>query len=1033
MSDFKLSCYRLFLKHPLVKYRTVKRDRRYELRVLLIGNGPRMDTLFQEILVNGQLLDTDLYMTFLTANAERVADTLLSKAPELRKYARIVADDTELNVPKTTDIYADIHYVSLSKDGAELGQLVTEARVSGYNYAVISTGNDFRNSDYARSVSSIFGSGDMVSYIQNKKPKEVIESKAELFAFGFQRDMTYLEELENIAYNLHYSYMKAANDRASNEHIRSTFSEPYNYISNLESAIHIREKLECCGIDTSDNCIAAQKFAELMGKNPAVVDCLSVLEHRRWMVEKILKGFTLPQRLSNIYSGPGVTTHDSLHKWHACLVPCNETSKLTLTNWKDPTNLHYNLDYLDRVSLLLHTTCGQIAQNNRESIDNSLSVIKNNVDRLFKEDKCILNIMRSMELAISQMWQGKRSALSIYEANYQVLLDCVCSEGTSVAFYIKQSLSALNDALAPLKEFISFKDYKDQDRLLIRQIPFALTHKKQPVLMKLMAEKDTDNLYATCRLEPECTVFISLVASHNDYLKLKEHIVNISRFLMNTYPAVAYEYHIILSDKLARDHTERLLAIEPEKIRFHIINKICYETVSFSLRNIAQYICADYIDVTGGAPLLTMCAANAEVPIIAHESGSLVNIINAPEIAYPSPEKIITVKEMFDLSGAVLVEASDSSVLSDLSTLYKKLYSISKENSDWSGFCRYVSEFYKNQKRHVVLPRPKQDEQLSTKTITLDTEIASSLRPVFDQLLECGYISQLTERSSLTGQRSFCFKFAATNSDNTIINKLHQCVSNYTPTTYYKVRFQGEKTSVISEDLRIKSMKLTNKLNNTVLTQVQKEAYKSILDELAANKMLIDYMVDGAGLDNLTFSFQFAFEDILYAIQCSGKVLEYYIYYSALLDAHFDDVEMGWHFLHKTTEDSAENELDIICTKGISSLFISAKNGYKKELKTVPNYLNYVIYEISLLSDRFGINAKAALAIPEVNQFCPNEITHELEFSPEVRAAYRRGVYLLGKECFEDNVLGEVLDRIVDGRDDWCDFLKKNLEKARER
>ena len=153
-------------------------------------------------------------------------------------------------------------------------------------------------------------------------------------------------------------------------------------------------------------------------------------------------------------------------------------------------------------------------------------------------------------------------------------------------------------------------------------------------------------------------------------------------------------------------------------------------------------------------------------------------------------------------------------------------------------------------------------------------------------------------------------------------------------------------------------------------------------------------------------------------------MLEYYIYYSALLDAHFDDVEMGWHFQHSAAEDSADNELDIICTKGLSSLFISAKNVTAKKISDDASYLKYVIYEISLLADRFGINAKPALAMPEVDQFQFNDKTQEWEFSKEVKSAYSRGVYLLGKECFKGDVLGEVLDRIADGRDDWCDFLK---------
>ena len=188
------------------------------------------------------MLATPVYSWYCTAPAK----ALLDKAPELKSYARIYVDGTELDLPETTDVYANIQYISLSEDEASFTQLVSKAKTSGCNYVVISTGNDLQNSVYARSVSAIFGSGDMIAYIQNKKPQEVIESKAGLYAFGFQRDKAYLAQLEAIAYNLHYSYMKAANDRASNRQIEATFSEPYNYASNLEAAIHIREKLECC-------------------------------------------------------------------------------------------------------------------------------------------------------------------------------------------------------------------------------------------------------------------------------------------------------------------------------------------------------------------------------------------------------------------------------------------------------------------------------------------------------------------------------------------------------------------------------------------------------------------------------------------------------------------------------------------------------------------------------------------------------------------------------------------------------------------
>ena len=1044
MSDFKLTCYRLFLEHPLVKYRTAVSDSRFELRVLLAGYGSRMDTLFQEVLVNGQLLDTDLYITFLTTNALKAANALLSRAPELKKYARITVEDTELNVPETTEIYASIQYRSLSKDEAEFARLISEAKTSGCNYTVISTGKDAQNEALARQAASVFGSGDLVSYIQNRRPQEIIESRACLFTFGYQKDTAYLDQLETIAYNLHYSYMKAANYRVSNRVIRDTFNEPYNYVSNLGAAIHIREKLECCGIDTSDNRTAAEQFAELMKDDPAVVDRLAALEHRRWMVEKILKGFIQVPSLDRIYSGPGVKTHDSNEKWHSCLVTCNATSRLTLDDWKKGTSgKNQNLDELDRTSLAIHERCGQIVHKNRDFIDNLLSTISDSVSRLYKGDREIADAMRSMELAISQMWQGKLSAVPIYEGHYQSLLDRVSSDQDSTAFYVRQSLSTLNDGLAPLKEFISFKDYKDQDRLLIRQIPFALTHKKQPVLMKLMAEKETDCLFSTCQLEPERTVFVGLVESHKDYLMLKEHVSNISRFLQQTYPAVAYEYHVILPERLAADHTEKILDLERETVRLHTAEKISHKTVSASLKEIAESVDADYIDVTNGSAMLVICAADAGTPVIAYESGSMGNIMNAPEIAYPFPEKVITVEEMFGLSGSVLKGKSGSAVLSDLSRVYKQLYRISKRSSMWPIFCEYVSDVYKDMSIRIDIPSPGTDRTVSEKTISLSTEIADALRPLFNQLEKTKYIGSLREDSSLTGQISFSFVIAAAESDNTFVDRLHECVRHYTPTASYRARFSREGIFILIEDLRIRNMTLTRKLKwkdrNTQETQAEeletwaKDIFKKILDDLAEAKLLNDYVVTGTDLNDMKFSFEFASRDILKAIQKSGNALEYYIYYSALLDAHFDDVEMGWHFMHNSGEDAPDNELDIICTRGLSSLFISAKSGHKAELKNNPDFLKYVIYEIALLADRFGINAKAVLAIPEADQFSLNSETNEVEYSKDVKNAYRRGVYLLGDMCFEDNVLGEVLDRIAAGRDDWCDFLKNKYKKSKHK
>jgi hypothetical protein len=160
--------------------------------------------------------------------------------------------------------------------------------------------------------------------------------------------------------------------------------------------------------------------------------------------------------------------------------------------------------------------------------------------------------------------------------------------------------------------------------------------------------------------------------------------------------------------------------------------------------------------------------------------------------------------------------------------------------------------------------------------------------------------------------------------------------------------------------------------------------------------------------------------EVLSALRNSGKALEYYIYCSAEASGHFSDVAMSWMFRHSDAKDSAKNELDVVCTTGTTSLFISAKH-VKAESFGKKNFLNYVCYEVGWLADRFGgINPRMVLAAPNLPQF--NE---KNALSDPVKQALSRGVYLLGKECFRGNHLPEVLHNIAEGNPHWCDFLAK--------
>lgn len=65
-------------------------------------------------------------------------------------------------------------------------------------------------------------------------------------------------------------------------------------------------RLSCCGIDAAEPAEAAARFARLMEEQPEIVDRLAALEHRRWVMDKLLQGYRQIDNFDLLYSGPPV-------------------------------------------------------------------------------------------------------------------------------------------------------------------------------------------------------------------------------------------------------------------------------------------------------------------------------------------------------------------------------------------------------------------------------------------------------------------------------------------------------------------------------------------------------------------------------------------------------------------------------------------------------------------------------------------------------------------------------------------------------
>lgn len=1011
ITDFRLSCMRLLTSHPLYEYITTAPDGTRSLNVLLMGSGSRLDVLLREVLTCGQILDVNLDVTLLTQNAGSAVDAFLKRAPAASDYLRIIKNYESLFTPDNP--LATVRFEAARLTPEAMPNLLLER--SECAYILISTGDDDRNKALALACAPYEADKPcLVAYVQNDGDGGSInqtESPLVLtHSFGPGHNEQYLAATERIAFNLHYCYAKAQDPRMPLAQIQADFQQDYNYISSMEAAVHIRTKLACAGITAEDARDAAAQFAQALKEDATLLGRLSALEHQRWLLQKILQGYRPMLDISLIYSGSGITTRDSAAKWHCCLVPCDSDglSQLMSEDWNGVSEARWaELDPLDRMALEIHRACGSLAQSRRLQIDQIMDSIRSALALDSSYSAETIETARRMEAAVTQLWQHKKSAIPLYRSRWKELKEAAAREGKTNSFLLTGTLDQLNDALAPLVEYVSCKDYKDQDRLLVEQIPFALIHNASAVLCKVLSEQASADCFSAWQTEPRRCVFLAVATDEMELGQVKTRIDRICTFLEKQHTEL--EFHILAPVGMTCDDL-------CDGQTLHVVHPWTTDSILRDLEQTGLLNGVDYVDVTGGDPMLVRAteaaAEHGSIPIFYTKQGRFQNLLDAEGLSYPRPVKALTVKELFDLSGAIPEENEGEKNL-DLSEKFKALWAIANSTPCWDGFCKEVSAAYRACARppYTIYP-PLQPQKEVVCSVTGATFAVTALLPSLRKLESLGFLKGILTKRELGDQTTVTYTLPPnTTSADAFRSFLQRSVSNPYPSTFFTLTRTNSTPNLFCNNLYVKDL---------VFPEEFREPYEALLNALEQSGFILNHRCNALTAQH---SFTISSREVLACFQKSGTILEYMIYYSALLDGDFDDVEMGWKFAHSSGADSAENEIDVICTKGTAALFISAKMLAPQQLST-NTALNHILYEIAYLAQRFGgTNAKAVLVAPSLRQFDIDPQTNEKRYSNAVKLALRRGVYLLGGECLQEDNLGRILTRIAEGREDWCDGL----------
>ena len=1005
MDRFRLDCIKLFNHYPLHQYATLSGQGERQLNVLLLGKSDKINTLLYQILCSGQLPNITLHVTIVCDRAAEMADSFQEKVPAAEQFIRILKNGTLITDPQAP--LCGLNFREEVLTGENVTALAAMSKT--YSYILVSTGNDALDRKLAAAcAAATAGNMRMVAYVKSNAVTADDTGSA-----GFQihtsapaRGGAYYHETERIAFNLHEIYEKSGDSRKLPEQIEQSFRDDYNYLSSMEAATHVRAKLACCGIRDTDPDDAARALNRLLRSDPSLRDRLAATEHARWLMTKLLQGYRPTPDVNQIYSAPSVGTHNSKAKWHCCLVPCDmtgEKSRIEAQDWERPfAECRPGLDPLDRMTLQIHEACGKKAEQNRVGIGRMLQTVTLTLYLEEGYSKETLDCQNRLQAAVRQLWAGKKSAVSLFARTLQALRGQIQKDAAEPSFVLESTLRQLEEAVAPLIEFVSRKDYKELDRILVSQLPYVLTKRPDRILAKPISRTLPENLYAARRFAPAQMVYFAIVRNEEDVSSLSLCLDGIQSYLAKHCKKTAPVFHLIAPEALAE---AQLAPVQSRGCQVHQTAEISLESIQSCVESIAGQCAIDAVDVTGGNPLLTQALTNwagkARSGLFYTQKGAFYNQQNAEEFAYERPPLPLTVSEMFDMTGTVFVhnDTKDLSELSELSADYPKLLEVVWNTPQWDAFCKAVTVQHRNAPwRYLAFDRALVNHPDVPIRVTGPMVPAAALLPPLRRLEAKGLIRDLFHRPEPRERCTVGFVLPENIADPSMVKKyLNDLLKAYRPDMDLQVIDYHGTPELVHTNLRISSL---------VPKQEEGEAFERLIQALKEMGWIKWHIVGQNGGHN----FELASREVLSCLERGGNVLERIVYFSALLDGNFDDVEIGWTFLHNAGADAPKNEIDIICTKGLQSLFISVKMASYGPYET---HKKYFFNEIVLHAQRFGINAIPVFVTSTIAQSVERNGRKVLSNDAEI--ALKQGVYLVGRECVQKNKVGKMLERIFVG------------------
>ncbi len=760
-------------------------------------------------------------------------------------------------------------------------------------------------------------------------------------------EVAFRQKVERDAFVLHTYYAKEQNQRISRQQLWRSFADYDSKYSSIRSVLSIPYKLHACGLDTCRTPAKALcAWLEAYDRDPAgahpELNTLLHLEHRSWQCFALTQGWCAPDL--TLLEQHAFTKKQPGHKlrlllsagemrYHACLADSDpESSPILLplsqfsrADWLQKADLRA-LDPLDRRSVEMHRLCAERVDTLSQAnvYQNGFAALKENIP-----DKMGAAYRRACDLEIvgNKLLQGQTQTDALWHQIHQELTLLLRENPAAL-----HALDGLQFPMHLVLERNSRRDYKRSDLDLLRAIPEILDPHPVERIYKLYSSIDWCNVVSAVMTDAQELVLLYDPQTHSA-LEVQERQQIYQTFFQAR----------ILQESLSIT----CLPLDSKKVSAHGV-----------------------LDITGAQPQALHRALQykrlQKLPVVYYDRGSLHGLTQEGPIwsVYNGHQRSLSVGETLMLGGNTDLSDRLENELLALHDQYRALWKwvLSVPADDWNMATKHISQYASaeypmdslDKAPHTSLPKEK---QAPSKPLTKERLERLGLAQVLDALVAQGVLTNYQlEDGNLT---VYSTKPVSQEKNQAQIARLQSYIALAPDMDHrYELREVPNHKDAGAPVLAIYDRHL-GFFSNPTDGHEEAKALSSLMAQLP--KGLIRDYTSKPQNNFRFFDFTFATPAVRDCLLKSGNVLEAFAYHVISDSGLFDDVKpnvhIHWAEGHAGASRQTTNEVDLICTKGMRTYFISCK----KTEKLSQSYYDQVWYQ----AHRLGVDAVPILLCTE--------------------------------------------------------------------